>query len=116
MVGQKQFLQCDQVVRLGHDQAEFLQQRFEELLGRLLAMETPLIVKRLVAATELHGGGVIALRLANPRPSRPFHRGPYPWSRSRCGTTRPRRAARPGSRASARLGPWETGRPRPRES
>jgi hypothetical protein len=79
MMRQEQLLQRDEIMGLGHGVAQFLQERLEELLGGLLAMETAFIVKRLAAATELQGGGVIAFRLANPPPRRSFHRGPYPW-------------------------------------
>jgi hypothetical protein len=45
MVRQEKFQQRDEIMGLWQGVAQFLQQRFEELLGRLLAMEAALIVE-----------------------------------------------------------------------
>lgn len=73
---------CNEVVRLWHGLTEFLQdqERFEELLGGLLAVEAPFIVKRFTAPSDFCGQCVVAFGFADPRPRGSFHTEPCPWS------------------------------------
>jgi hypothetical protein len=50
------------------------QQRLQELLGRLLAEEADLIMKRVRAAGEHFGGAQVLFGLVDPLPNHSFHR------------------------------------------
>src|SRR2546423_15513203 len=91
-----------EVVRLRHCKLQLFHQAFEVLLGALLAMEADTVMHRYPASAAVLGEHVILLGLFDPLPRCPFHRGPFPWSRSLSGTTR--------VPLSASSSPWECGR------
>src|SRR5438477_8755660 len=68
-------------------------QSFKVLFGTLLTMKADTVMNRNLASAALLGELVILLGLLDPFPGRPSHRGPFPWTRSSSGTTRPPPAA-----------------------
>jgi hypothetical protein len=78
-MGQKQREQIAENMSVRNEQAQFLQQRFEVLFRRLLAMEAKLVMKRIAFPTELDGEPIIGFGLSHPLGGRSFHRGLSPW-------------------------------------
>ncbi len=56
---------------------EFLQHGLQVFLGRLLAVETELVMKRLASAGYCGGEPIVVLGLSRPFPCGPFHTIPY---------------------------------------
>lgn len=100
VVGPEYRLKGRQVMRPGHNQAEFLNQSFEMLLGRLLAVEANLVMKRLSSGSrssiEPARDEPVFFGLPDPFPCHLFHTGPCPWTRFLAGTN-----PRPGYAAAS---------------
>ena len=80
VVRQQEIQEVFEIVGLRKGNGQLLQQRFQILLGRLLAVKTHLIMKRFVSRGEYFGGSKVVLRLAYPGAGAPFHRGFCPSS------------------------------------
>ena len=72
-VRKQEIQQIFQIVCPGNREAQLLQQRFQVLLGGLLAMETDLIRQGLASRGEFAGCSKVVFRFADPLASHPFH-------------------------------------------
>ena len=60
--------------------AEFLEERFQVFLGRLLTMKAKLVMKRFTSLSDRLGESVVGFGFANPLARRSFHTRPFPSS------------------------------------
>ncbi len=86
---QQQGPQSEEVVRARYRQAQLLEQRFQVLLGALLAMETRLVMKWFATSRESYGELVVFLRFLYPFGGQALHTTPCPGTQPRAETNRP---------------------------